>query len=53
MNILKKMIAKMQTLGVEYFLVEQDNAADMPDTLVQVERSINWLKKEIGDKKSN
>ena len=49
----KKMIAKMQTLGVEYFLVEQDNAADMPDTLAQVERSINWLKKEICDEKSN
>ena len=49
----KKIIAKMQTLGVEYFLVEQDNAADLPDTLVQVERSINWLKKEIADEKSN
>lgn len=43
----KKIIAKMQTLGVEYYLVEQDNAADKPDTLAQVERSIAWLKREI------
>jgi sugar phosphate isomerase/epimerase len=40
----KKIIAKMQTLGVEYYLVEQDNAAILPDTLEQVNKSIEYLK---------
>lgn len=40
----KRIIEKMQTLGTEYYLVEQDNAADMPDTLEQVGRSIRYLK---------
>ena len=39
----EKIIAKMQTLGVEYYLVEQDNAALLPDTLEQVEKSIKYL----------
>ena len=29
--------------GAEYFLVEQDNAAKLPDTLGQVERSIRYI----------
>lgn len=40
----KRLIEKMKTLGVEYYLVEQDNAADMPDSLSQVEKSIRYLK---------
>lgn len=40
----KKIIEKMSTLGVEYYLVEQDNAAHMPDPLSQVENSILYLK---------
>ena len=40
-------INKMREVGVEYYLVEQDNAADLPDTLNQVERSVKYLKKEI------
>ena len=43
----RNMIKQMQTLGVEHYLVEQDNAATLPDTLGQVERSIVWLKKEF------
>ena len=39
------LIEKMKTLGVECYIVEQDNAADMPDSLSQVERSIRYLKK--------
>lgn len=38
------LIEKMKTLGVERYIVEQDNAADMPDSLAQVERSIRYLK---------
>ena len=40
-------INKMREVGVEYYLVEQDNAADLPDTFSQVERSVKYLKKEI------
>ncbi|MBE6584035.1 MAG: sugar phosphate isomerase/epimerase [Ruminococcaceae bacterium] len=43
----KALIPKMQTAGVKYFLVEQDNAADLPDTLGQVERSIKYLKENF------
>ena len=39
----EKIIAKMQTLGVEYYLVEQDNAALLPNTLEEVEKSIKYL----------
>lgn len=34
-------------IGVEDFLVEQDNAALLPDTLEQVKRSIEYIKKEF------
>jgi len=43
----KAIIPKMQSLGVEYYLVEQDNAADLPDSLGEVEKSINYIKKEL------
>jgi sugar phosphate isomerase/epimerase len=40
-------IDKMREVGVEHYFVEQDNAADLPDTLHQAIRSIQYLKKEI------
>jgi sugar phosphate isomerase/epimerase len=36
-------IEHARAAGTEYFLVEQDNAAKLPDTLGQVERSIRYL----------
>ena len=33
--------------GAKYFLVEQDNAAKLPDTLGQVERSIRYIQKNL------
>lgn len=33
--------------GAKYFFVEQDNAASMPDPLGQVERSIQYIQKEL------
>ena len=33
--------------NVREFLVEQDNAADMPDTLDEVRRSIEYIRKEL------
>lgn len=43
----QSIIDKMREVGVEHYFVEQDNAADLPDTLHLVERSIQYLKKEI------
>ncbi len=43
----KTLIPHMLENGVKYFIVEQDNAADLPDTLEQVKRSINYLKGEF------
>ena len=40
-------IDKMREVGVEHYFVEQDNAAEAPDPLYQVERSIKYLQKEI------
>ena len=33
--------------GAEYFLVEQDNASKLPDTLGQVERSIRYITEKL------
>ena len=38
---------KMQEVGAEYYFVEQDNAADLPDPLEQVGRSIRYINKEL------
>ena len=38
------LIETMRESGTKYFLVEQDNAAELPDTLEQVRRSANYLK---------
>ena len=43
----QEVINKMREVGVEHYLVEQDNAADLPDTFNQVARSVKYLKKEI------
>ena len=43
----QEVINKMREVGVEQYCVEQDNAADLPDTFYQVERSVKYLKKEI------
>lgn len=40
----KKIIENMKQSGAKYFFVEQDNAADLPDTLGQVQRSIEYIK---------
>ena len=38
------LVETMRKSGTKYFLVEQDNAAELPDTLEQVRRSANYLK---------
>ena len=43
----EKIIAKMQENSVKYFLVEQDNAADLPDSIGLVTRSIEYSKKNL------
>lgn len=45
----KEIIPEMQKSGTKYFIVEQDNASLLPDTLGQVERSIKYLKKLKGE----
>ena len=42
-----KVVAKMKELGVKYYLVEQDNAADLPDTLAPIERSIKYINNKL------
>ena len=43
----KAIIEKANSLNVIEYLVEQDNAAVLPDSLEQVKRSIEYLKKEF------
>ena len=43
----KAIIEKAKTMNVSEFLVEQDNAAALPDTLGQVKRSIDYIKKNF------
>ena len=43
----KRVVQALKEAGTEYFFVEQDNAADLPDTLGQVARSISYIEKEI------
>ena len=40
-------VAKMRTCGVKHFLVEQDNAALLPDPLGEVKRSIEYIKTQL------
>ena len=43
----KAIVPKMKEAGTEYFIVEHDNAASLPDPLVPVERSIRYIKSEL------
>lgn len=43
----KAVVPALKEAGTEYFIVEQDNAALLPDTLHQVERSIRYILKEL------
>lgn len=43
----KAIIPKMLEAGAEYFIVEQDNAADAADPLGEAKRSIDYLTKEF------
>ena len=40
---MKAVVAHATSAGAKYFLVEQDNAAKLPDPLGQVERSIRYI----------
>ncbi|MBE6701244.1 MAG: sugar phosphate isomerase/epimerase [Ruminococcaceae bacterium] len=42
-----KIIDAMKKSGVEYFLVEQDNAAKLPNTMELVERSVRYIHKNF------
>ena len=44
---MKKIIAALGDLGTEYYLVEQDDACDYECPFGEVEKSANYLKKEI------
>lgn len=40
-------VSEMRSLGTRYYFVEQDNAAEMPDPLGQVTRSVKYAEKEL------
>ena len=44
----RETIDKLNEAGAKYFLVEQDNAAILPDTLGQVERSVKYVAANLG-----
>lgn len=44
---LKTVVTKMKEAGTEYFFVEQDDAADLPDGLEQVIRSAKYACEEL------
>ncbi len=43
----KKIVETLKNCGAKYYLVEQDNAAILPDTLDVVKRSIDYIQKEL------
>ena len=43
----KEVIKAARKAGTKYFIVEQDNAALLPDTLEQVERSVRFVDKNF------
>ncbi len=43
----KSVVEKMKEIGSEYYFVEQDDAAEYPDTLGEVEKSIKYIIKEL------
>ena len=42
-----KVIAAARECGTQYFIVEQDDAALLPDTLAQVEKSLKYVEKNL------
>mgnify|MGYP003316240519 CR=1 FL=1 len=42
-----KAVKAARKSGAKYFLVEQDNASKLPDTLGQVERSIRYINEKL------
>ncbi len=40
-------LEKMKDCGAQFFFVEQDNAATLPDPLGEVEQSIRYIKKYL------
>lgn len=44
---MKAAVEHARAAGAEYFLVEQDNASKLPDTLGQVERSIRYITEKL------
>lgn len=42
-----KIIAAMKKSGTEYFLVEEENAADFPETLAEVRRNVEFAKAHL------
>lgn len=44
---MKAAVEHAKAAGAEYFLVEQDNASKLPDTLGQVERSIRYITENL------
>ena len=43
----KAIVPKMKEAGTQYFLVEHDSAANMPDPMAIVEQSIRYIKAEL------
>ena len=44
---MKAVVRHAKAAGTEYFIVEQDNAAKLPDTLGQVEQSIRYITENL------
>lgn len=44
---MKAVVEHAKAAGAKYFLVEQDNAAKLPDTMGQVERSIRYITEKL------
>ncbi len=43
----KKIVKKMQEIGVENYLVEQDNACELDNCMELIERSVKYVRKEL------
>ena len=43
----KAIVPKLKEAGTEYFIVEHDSAANLPDPMLPVERSIRYIQNEL------
>ena len=43
----KSLVPKMLAAGTKYFIVEQDNASDLPEPLGEAKKSVEYIKKEL------